>query len=76
MAVALKGNSPKAGFEAILQKKNGVKINSRTFVSPLIDEKGEQSGWISSIVDHNGAYQSTTRISIGSRTVHHSIGKS
>jgi PAS domain S-box-containing protein len=51
MAVALKGNSPKAGFEAVLQKKSGVKINSRTFVSPLIDEKGEQSGWISSIVD-------------------------
>ncbi len=51
MTLALKGNSPKAGFEAVLQKKGGGKINSRTFVSPLIDEKGNQTGWISSIVD-------------------------
>jgi PAS domain S-box-containing protein len=51
MSLALTGNAPRSGLEAILEKKNGKRINTRTFVSPLIDEKGVQNGWISSIVD-------------------------
>ena len=51
MSLALAGNAPRSGLEAILEKKDGTRINTRTFVSPLIDEKGVQNGWISSIVD-------------------------
>ena len=51
MSLALAGNAPRSGLEAILEKKDGTRINTRTFVSPLIDEKGIQNGWISSIVD-------------------------
>jgi PAS domain S-box-containing protein len=51
MTIALTGNSPKTGFEAILKKKDGSTLNIRTFVSKLIDEKGQQVGWVSSIVD-------------------------
>ncbi len=51
MSLALTGNAPRSGLEAILEKKDGARINTRTFVSPLIDEKGVQNGWISSIVD-------------------------
>lgn len=51
MSLALAGNSPKTGFEAILKKKDGQTFNIRTFVSKLNDEKGQQIGWVSSIVD-------------------------
>lgn len=51
MSLALAGNSPKTGFEAILKKKNGQTVNIRTFVSKLNDEKGHQIGWVSSTVD-------------------------
>ena len=51
MTTALQGNAPSSGIEAILQKKDGTRITTRTFVSALINEKNKQSGWISSIVD-------------------------
>jgi PAS domain S-box-containing protein len=51
MSIALTGNSPKAGFEAMLRTREGAKINIRTFVSKLNNEKGQQIGWVSSIVD-------------------------
>jgi PAS domain-containing protein len=51
MSVALTGNSPKTGFEAMLITRDGKKTNVRTFVSELKNEKGQQIGWVSSIVD-------------------------
>jgi PAS domain S-box-containing protein len=51
LASAITGNAPKTGIEAILEKRDGSRINTRTFVSPLIDEKGNQTGWMSAIVD-------------------------
>jgi len=51
MQIALQGKAPSTGFEAVMERKDHTRINTRTFVSPLINEKGEQSGWISSIVD-------------------------
>jgi PAS domain S-box-containing protein len=51
MSVALTGNSPKTGYEAMLRTRDGRNINVRTFVSKLKNEKGQQIGWVSSIVD-------------------------
>lgn len=51
MSTALTGNSPKAGYEAMLRTRDGKNINVRTFVSKLNNEKGQQIGWVSSVVD-------------------------
>lgn len=51
MSTALQGGAPSSGIEAILQRKDGTRLTTRTFVSALINEKNKQSGWISSIVD-------------------------
>lgn len=51
MTTALQGDAPSSGIEAVLQRKDGTRITTRTFVSALINEKNKQSGWISSIVD-------------------------
>lgn len=51
MSAALTGNSPKTGFEAMIRTRSGKNTNVRTFVSELKNDKGQQIGWISSIVD-------------------------
>jgi len=51
MSTALTGKSPKAGYEAMLRTRDGKNINVRTFVSKLNNEKGQQIGWVSSVVD-------------------------
>ena len=51
LRMALSGEAPSSGLEAVMQRKDKTRINTRTFVAPLIDDKGHQTGWISSIVD-------------------------
>ncbi|MCE7527178.1 MULTISPECIES: PAS domain S-box protein [unclassified Polynucleobacter] len=41
----------KAGIEGELQRRNGVRINTRTYAAPLLNEKGLQTGWVTSITD-------------------------
>ena len=43
--------TPKNGFEATINTKSGQMVSVRTFISPLIDSKGTQRGWVSSAVD-------------------------
>ena len=46
--LGLQGNR---GIEGIILRKDGTQIQTRTFVAPLIDEKGIQTGWVTSLID-------------------------
>ncbi len=49
---AFKNNfGPPSGIEAILTDRVGKKIYVRNFVSPMLDAKNKQTGWIASLVD-------------------------
>jgi PAS domain S-box-containing protein len=41
----------KAGIEGAILSRDGSLIDTRTFIAPLIDEKGKQSGWVTSLID-------------------------
>ncbi|MEY4496128.1 MAG: hypothetical protein RL744_1192 [Pseudomonadota bacterium] len=41
----------KIGIEGSILHRNGSIIQTRTFISPLINEKGKQTGWVSSLID-------------------------
>jgi PAS domain S-box-containing protein len=41
----------KIGIEGSILHRNGTVIQTRTFIAPLIDEKGNQTGWITSLID-------------------------
>jgi len=41
----------KAGIEGAILSRDGSLIETRTFIAPLIDEKGKQSGWVTSLID-------------------------
>ncbi len=50
MADALEGNA-KTGIEGTVQRKDGTRIATRTFIAPLINDKGQQTGWVTSVID-------------------------
>jgi len=50
MAGALEGNV-KSGIEGTIQRKDGTRIATRTFIAPLINDKGQQTGWVTSVID-------------------------
>ena len=41
----------KLGIEGSILHRNGSIIQTRTFVSPLINENGKQTGWVTSLID-------------------------
>jgi PAS domain S-box-containing protein len=41
----------KGGIEGVIQRRDGTRIATRTYIAPLISEKGEQTGWVTSLVD-------------------------
>lgn len=41
----------KIGIEGSILHRDGSVIQTRTFISPLINEKGEQTGWVTSLID-------------------------
>ena len=41
----------KTGIEGAILRRDGSQILTRTFIAPLINEKGKQTGWITSLVD-------------------------
>ena len=47
----LHGRTPPAGFEVKVKRKNGEIFDARLYVSPLIDPKGQQTGWMTSMTD-------------------------
>ncbi len=47
----LKGRSTPGGFEVRVQRRDGGIFDARMYVSPLIDPKGHQTGWMTSMTD-------------------------
>ncbi|MFO1219873.1 MAG: PAS domain S-box protein [Burkholderiaceae bacterium] len=47
----LQGRSPAGGIEVKVQRKDGVLFDSRMYVSPLIDPRGKQTGWMTSMTN-------------------------
>jgi hypothetical protein len=50
MEYALSSNDKRA-IDGTIQKRDGTRIATRTFVAPLINEKGQQTGWVTSLID-------------------------
>jgi PAS domain S-box-containing protein len=47
----LQGRSPAGGIEVKVQRKDGSQFDARMYVSPLIDSKGQQTGWMTSMTN-------------------------
>ncbi len=47
----LSGRSTPGGFEVRVQRRDGTIFDARMYVSPLIDPKGQQTGWMTSMTD-------------------------
>ena len=47
----LHGRSPSGGIEVKVMRKEGVVFDARMYISPLIDPKGQQTGWMTSITN-------------------------
>jgi two-component system, LuxR family, sensor histidine kinase DctS len=51
-AIRLSGNMPpRDGYESIFMRKDGSRFSVLVFEAPLIDALGEQSGWMSAVLD-------------------------
>jgi PAS domain S-box-containing protein len=51
LAQELEGRSPIGGIEVNVQRKDGSTFDSRMYVSPLIDARGQQTGWMTSMTN-------------------------
>ena len=47
----LHGRALPGGFQVRVRRKNGSIFNARLYVSPLIDARGHQTGWMTSMTD-------------------------
>jgi PAS domain S-box-containing protein len=47
----LSGRSPPGGIEVAVMRKDGSQFDARMYVSPLIDAKGQQTGWMTSMTN-------------------------
>ena len=47
----VQGRSPAGGAEVRVMRKDGTIFDARMYVSPLVDSKGKQSGWMASITN-------------------------
>ncbi|NBO14765.1 MAG: PAS domain-containing sensor histidine kinase [Betaproteobacteria bacterium] len=51
MADELQGRSLAGGTQMRVQRKDGTQFDARMYFSPLIDARGEQTGWMTSMTD-------------------------
>lgn len=47
----LQGRSPAGGIEVKVMRKDGTLFDARMYVSPLIDARGQQTGWMTSMTN-------------------------
>jgi PAS domain S-box-containing protein len=47
----LQGRSPSGGIEVRVMRNDGTQFDARMYVSPLIDPKGQQTGWMTSMTN-------------------------
>jgi PAS domain S-box-containing protein len=47
----LQGRSPSGGIEVRLMRKDGSQFDARMYISPLVDPRGQQTGWMTSVTN-------------------------
>ncbi|MCV2349615.1 PAS domain-containing sensor histidine kinase [Paucibacter sp. Y2R2-4] len=47
----LQGRSPAGGVEVKILRKDGTSFDGRVYISPLVDTKGKQTGWMTSMTN-------------------------
>ncbi|MCB1996080.1 MAG: PAS domain S-box protein, partial [Rhodoferax sp.] len=47
----LQGRSPAGGIEVRVMRKDGTQFDARMYISPLVDPKGQQAGWMTSVTN-------------------------
>jgi PAS domain S-box-containing protein len=47
----LQGETTATGFQVRVKRKNGELFEARLYVSPLVDARGQQTGWMTSMTD-------------------------
>ncbi|MDO9235633.1 MAG: PAS domain S-box protein [Aquabacterium sp.] len=47
----LLGRSPMGGIEVLMQRRDASQFDARMYVSPLIDDQGNQTGWMTSVTN-------------------------
>ena len=47
----LLGRGPPGGIEVVVMRRDGTLFDARMYVSPLIDSKGQQTGWMTSMTN-------------------------
>ena len=58
------GATPHTSIEAQLQKRNGTLFHVMLYISPLIDEMGQQSGWITAVNDISESKRSREELAL------------
>jgi PAS domain S-box-containing protein len=51
LQLELQGRTPSGGIEVVVMRKDGSRFDARMYVSPLIDAKGQQTGWMTSMTN-------------------------
>ncbi|GAB1386579.1 oxygen sensor histidine kinase FixL [Melaminivora sp.] len=51
LAEELSGKVAPGGFQVRVQRRNGAAFDARLYVSPLVDARGQQTGWMTSMTD-------------------------
>ena len=57
----LAGQGPQAGYEVLYRRRNGETFPALVHTTPLIDTRGIQTGWMSSVVDISDQKQAEER---------------
>ncbi|GAB2181830.1 PAS domain S-box protein [Denitratisoma sp. agr-D3] len=57
----LAGEGPRAGYEILYRRRNGETFPALVHTTPLIDTRGVQTGWMSSVVDISDQKQAEER---------------
>ncbi len=51
LELTLAGKAPTSGFEMRIRRRDGMRLDARFYLSPLIDLTGKQTGWMASVTD-------------------------
>ena len=66
----LQGRSPAGGIEVKVMRKDGSVFDARMYVSPLIDPKGQQTGWMTSMTNITEAKRIRDQLTGLARALH------
>ncbi|HEY8907781.1 MAG TPA: PAS domain S-box protein [Rhodoferax sp.] len=69
---SLSGRAALTGFESRILHKDGHEVHTMVYTAPLIDAKGQQNGWMSSVVDISEQKRAEARQRLHDKQLQHS----